>query len=79
MSILGKPKYTFEDCLEFKNQYMPEAKRGQVQIVDAWGTFGQTNQPSYDIYVPEENCLYKHIVEEACRLVEGNDKHRKIR
>lgn len=69
MSVLGNPKYSFGDLLEFKTQHMSEAKRGRVEIVDAWGTFEQNSQPSYDIYVSEENCLYKHIVEGDCTLV----------
>lgn len=34
-----------------------------IQIVDAYGTIEQEDEPSYDICVEEENCLYKHIRE----------------
>lgn len=40
-----------------------DKKCGMIQIVDAYGTIEQEDEPSYDICVEEENCLYKHIRE----------------
>lgn len=40
-----------------------------IQIVDAYGTFEQDDEPSYDICVEEENCLYKHIRETAIKAI----------
>ena len=35
---------------------------GVIEIIDAYGTFEQDEEPSYDILVQEEHkCLYKHI------------------
>lgn len=36
-------------------------REGIIEIVDAYGTFGQNDEPSYDIFVKETNTLYKHI------------------
>lgn len=37
---------------------------GIVYIIDHYGTWDNNNEePSYDIYVPYCNCLYKHITE----------------
>lgn len=41
--------------------FQTELKVGTIWIVDAYGTFEQNEEASYDIYVEEENCLYKHI------------------
>ena len=30
-------------------------------MADAYGTFEQNLEPSYDVLVDEDNCLYKHI------------------
>ena len=60
--MIGKPKYTYGDQLEFK--WNNESNKvGIVEIVDSYGTFGQNEEPSYDIYVVENNTLYKHIRE----------------
>ena len=42
-----------------------EMKEGYVYIVDAYGTFFQVEEPSYDIVVKETRgeCVYKHIPE----------------
>ena len=39
-------------------------KKGVVLIVDAHGTFDNPGIPSYDIFVEEENILYKHVSNE---------------
>ena len=63
--ILGKPKFTRGDYVEFEAR--GEIKRGKIYIVDAFGTFEQMEEPSYDIIVEEENCLYKHFPESSVR------------
>ena len=64
---LGKPKFKRGDIVEFEAR--GEIKRGRVYIVDAFGTFEQMEEPSYDIMVEEENCLYKHFPESNVREV----------
>lgn len=61
--MLGKPKYKRNDQVRFMVD--GEMKIGYVYIVDAYGTFFQVDEPSYDIVVKEERgeCLYKHIPE----------------
>ena len=59
----GKPKYTYGDTVKF--QFGDVVKTGIVYIVDAYGTFEDPSDASYDILVEndEERCLYKHISE----------------
>ena len=59
--MLGKPKYERDDKVCFELDGI--VKQGYVYIVDAYGTFFQADEPSYDIMVEEEKCLYKHIPE----------------
>lgn len=61
--MLGKPKYQRNDVVSFEID--GKHRTGFVYIVDAYGTFFQSEEPSYDIMVEEENgrCLYKHIPE----------------
>ena len=56
--VLGRPKYTYNDTVEF-NWGEDFTKVGQVHVVDAYGTFEQSSEPSYDVLVEEDNCLYK--------------------
>lgn len=60
--MIGKPKYTYCDKVEFKWNNEPN-KIGIIEIVDSHGTFEQNEEPSYDIYVEKNNTLYKHIRE----------------
>lgn len=49
--------------------------RGKVGIVDEMGTFFQTEEPSYDIWVNNENggrCLYKHVRQRDVRKDENS-------
>jgi hypothetical protein len=46
-----------------------DEKCGMIQIVDAYGTFEQEDEPSYDICVEEENCIYKQIRETAIKAI----------
>ncbi len=58
---LGHPKYTYKDEVVFLCR--GEEITGRIDIVDAYGTFDQNEEPSYDIYREENNTLYKHIPE----------------
>lgn len=69
--MLGKPKYKVGDSVFFKlyeddKEFIIE---GKVYIVDAYGTFEQQNEVSYDIMAEQSHfdknskCLYKHIRE----------------
>lgn len=60
LPILGKPKYQCGDVVEWR-WGSNDKKIGKIEIVDAYGTFEQNLEPSYDIL--EENGLYKHICE----------------
>lgn len=59
--MLGKPKYDYDDNVRF----IINGKEvcGKVAIIDAYGTFEQDEEVSYDILVESENTLYKHIRE----------------
>jgi len=61
--MIGKPKYKENDVVSFK--IGNEVETGYVYIVDAYGTFEQNEEPSYDIMVEEGAMpgLYKHIRE----------------
>lgn len=61
--MLGKPKYRYGETVTFT--FKGENKLGYVYVVDAYGTFEQSEEPSYDIMVENENehCLYKHFRE----------------
>lgn len=64
--VLGKPQYNYDDIVRFN--CMDEVKTGWICVVDAYGTFEQNEEPSYDVYVEDEKCLYKHIIES--RIIE---------
>lgn len=70
-------KYEYGDWVKFKikmfestaeNEYV-----GQIAIIDRYGTFEQNEEPSYDIYVPEMNCLFKHFRQSAVTLDHKGD------
>ena len=64
--MVGQPKYKYGDIVKF---YVDgKEKVGEIKIIDAYGTFFQTEEPSYDILVTEENCLYKHFRESKVTL-----------
>ena len=60
--MIGKPKYKANDKVEFSFSEN-EVHIGVIWIVDKYGTFFDKSDVSYDIYVEEENMLYKHISE----------------
>ena len=59
--MLGKPKYKSGQKVSFLcgNRRI----KGFVRIIDAYGTFGQSEEVSYDVFSESENCLYKHLRE----------------
>lgn len=59
--MLGHPKYQHGDRVVFR--WKDGTLTGVIRIVDAYGTFGQDREPSYDIYREEDNTLYKHLPE----------------
>lgn len=66
----GKPKYKIGDNVSFT--FNDEKLSGTVFIVDAYGTFEDPTDVSYDIMVEDDNtdnaynkCLYKHINEKS--------------
>ena len=69
--MIGKPKYKVGDKVSFKIKDDGETFiiNGKVYIVDAYGTFEQNEEPSYDIMAEESHydknspCLYKHVRE----------------
>lgn len=69
--MIGKPKYDYEDIVTFELFDENDKKyqiTGEVYVVDAYGTFEQNEEPSYDIMVEHSHmdgtpCLYKHVRE----------------
>ena len=59
--MVGKPKYTRGD--KVKIVYYEEVKYGTIEIVDAYGTFEQNEEPSYDVMIEAENAIWKHVRE----------------
>ena len=58
-TITDSPLYRREDTVRFS--IGDESLEGVIRVVDAYGTFAQDEEPSYDIYVAKKKCLYKHI------------------
>lgn len=59
--MLGKPKFKLNDKVSFTLQ--EETIEGVIYIVDAYGTFDNPNEVSYDVLSEAKNILYKHIPE----------------
>lgn len=71
---IGNPLFRRGDIVGFflkmSNDEDETFFKGKVDIVDAFGTFGQNEEPSYDVMVENFNntgapCLVKHIRESA--------------
>lgn len=60
--MIGHPKYNAFDKVDFCF-CDDEPRQGIIWIVDKNGTYFDPTDVSYDIYVEEENTLYKHINE----------------
>ena len=59
--MIGKPKFKLGDWVKF--EWNGEIIEGEILVVDAYGTFFQTKEPSYDIYSQKKNMVYKHMEE----------------
>lgn len=59
--MLGNPKFKVGEVVKFIAG--AQVKEGNIEIVDAWGTFYNNSDVSYDIMVEKDNMLYKHITE----------------
>lgn len=59
--MIGKPLYKLGQYVEFICNR--KTRIGEIEIVDANGTLEQNEEPSYDIFVAEENLFCKHIRE----------------
>lgn len=59
--IVGRPKYKRGDVVQF--DWCGSTKRGSICIIDAYGTFEQCLEPSYDIFIQDENYICKHVGE----------------
>lgn len=74
---MNPPKYDKFDVVKFDIQMFDGSKRtfeGYIAIVDKYGTFKQSEEPSYDIYVPKMNTLFKHIREYGVEFVKKPKK-----
>lgn len=68
--MIGNPKFNYNDKVTFILN--GELCVGVVSIIDAYGTFEQNEEPSYDIMVDDFNgapALIKHIRESSLTLV----------
>lgn len=61
--MIGNPKYKLNDIVTFDFGEVG-IKTGIIFVVDAYGTFFDDSDVSYDIYVQDENRLYKHCKEQ---------------
>ena len=59
--MIGKPKYEHNMGVVF--MFNDQLITGRVAIIDAYGTFEQNEEPSYDIFCDDDQTLYKHIRE----------------
>lgn len=63
----GKPKFNYGDKVQFTLEN-EGTFTGTIYIIDAYGTWDDPSDVSYDIMVDEygpkkEECLFKHITE----------------
>ena len=65
--MIGRPRYTYGDSVRFAINVDGEKHifEGTVEVVDAYGTFEQNEEPSYDIMADAHcaPCLFKHVRE----------------
>lgn len=59
--MLGKPKFKLNEEVTFTLQ--DKTIEGVIYIIDAYGTFDDPSDVSYDVLSESENILYKHIPE----------------
>lgn len=60
MNKLPPMKYKVDDIVTFKIQ--ENIRVGVIEAADFGGAF-ELDYHSYDVFVKDENCLYKHIPE----------------
>lgn len=80
--MLGKPKFKYNEPVSFeikRNNGNKQILYGRISIIDDYGTFFDESDVSYDIFVPEENCLYKHINEKYIKKTSKKDNKKKCR
>lgn len=76
-----KPKFEYNDIVSFEVRMSKDVKpitlEGTIAIIDAYGTFEQNEEVSYDIYVPSMNTLFKHFRESRLTFIrKGNKEER---
>lgn len=75
---MDKVRFHLGQELSFWDENTGATLLGRVYIIDPRGTFFQTQEPSYDIMVYQENgeehCLYKHLRQSL--LVAVGENHR---
>jgi hypothetical protein len=59
--MLGKPKYKQGQLVRF--EFDNEIIEGTIEIVDAYGTWADPSDVSYDI-LGLNDCFYKHVRED---------------
>lgn len=75
--MLGHPEYKYGEEVMFDCN--GQSLKGRIYIIDAYGTFFDNSDVSYDIMVensPRYNnakCLYKHINEKYVRKEVNNE------
>ena len=65
--MIGQPKFKYGDNVKFN--FNNDIIEGIVYIVDKYGTFEDDSDVSYDIYVKENNILYKHVNEKLVNSI----------
>lgn len=73
--MLGKPKFKLADWVKF--EWQGETIEGEIWVVDKYGTYFQTKEPSYDVFSPKKNMLYKHLEESCVKKIKYVKKERK--
>ena len=70
-------KYNYGDKVQFYIRFDAQSPEqlieGYVFIIDKYGTFEQQEEPSYDVFVPEMNMLFKHFRESSLTFVQPAD------
>ena len=68
--MLGHPKFKLQDKVKFTLE--GKTYKGDIYIIDPYGTFENDSDVSYDIMVHNWNgdkeCLFKHIEESLVSL-----------
>jgi len=74
--MIGKPQFDRGDTVRFSVEMNGQVCKltGTVYIIDAYGTFFDDSDVSYDIYVESMQTLFKHVTEKDLRLVAKKGK-----